>query len=993
MVLGGANDQTINYNISFADATNDNLAISLWSYGKWFPNDCLFTAKQAVGGEESISFCTEPNAGAAGVRAFVRNSGGSIDCLINYNGWVNDTWTHWVINFNNTNNALELWKNNVKVGADTSCSDISIVQSWKTHNDRNGGNHFPGHIDDLTIFSDNLNQSGISQLYNGGAGSPYSASPPTGSEAALNITGTRPVPFSSFKTSSVNFNATVSSNETFNCSLYINGSLNQTGSGPQGDNITVNFTVTFGTEGYYTYNFNCSQAYDSDSTVNVSFWADMTSPTITTNFFNGSIFSTSNITGQFNFSDNIGLYSYNVSIDGNSIGGATGLNVTDYIYNLSVDPSTLSGGSHVLTVRIADGHTKKKISDYDWSNGIFDNYMKYIFPNEGIITTKLKNPSLNDKWTTEKQTDRYTQTLEPSHPSNTITLVEESTMPIYIQTTPGYYGGSWIITGNHWKDYVLENEPSSEVKIKRINDYKVEVTISGIYNNLNKLKFKSIGDLNVVTQNFTFAVINGTFTYNNPVFETDLQTMTFVINKTLGVNTSAVLVWNNTIKSTTKNIYPSFDRYTSTFRVPYVGDDNVNVTFRWDYNLSGVINTSSNVTDTQSVYRIALDNCDNYTATAINFSIFDESTSLPLVGTIHLALNTWRNYPAYYKNDSFDFTGQNNYSICINPAWTSYKTSSLAFEYLAAGYTTEDYTINNLNISSSTHQINLYLSPVNTTQNVIVTLLDTDYNKLEGYEVIVKRYYPESGTTIVTESTETNHDGNALVHLTLYNVYYSFEFKKDGVTIDTVAPAKYFSTSNTFVLDLKSLVTQFGEKVSYRVTPTSPVSPVNTKFNFEVVSEGGYIDFFAIDTIFGGAPYDSNISNPTGGNASLTFNLTGHSGWLLFNYSIKLVDEDLFTFQREYFINNYTSTGYSLEDQKASWEGVFPVMWRVIIAVIISIIAMLVFIPYIGTEASGIIAFVVQAWFVYWGWIPLWIGIVEGILVIGLYLVMPRGGV
>ena len=52
---------------------------------------------------------------------------------------------------------------------------------------------------------------------------------------------------------------------------------------------------------------------------------------------------------------------------------------------------------------------------------------------------------------------------------------------------------------------------------------------------------------------------------------------------------------------------------------------------------------------------------------------------------------------------------------------------------------------------------------------------------------------------------------------------------------------------------------------------------------------------------------------------------------------------------------------------------------------------MLTFVPFIGPEAGGIIAILAQIIFIVIGWIPLWIGIIEGLLLFGLYLLLPGG--
>ena len=851
-------------------------------------------------------------------------------------------------------------------------------------------NQITGRFDEYMIFDHQLNATEANNTYWCGN---YSTCGAAGgaSQDTVNISNVKPITNSQFSATTINFNGTVISSGDYNCSLYINNTLIETTEYSSTDNY-INFTRTL-EEGNHTFYFYCEDNTTNETTSENIFYLDITPPTKEDAFLNNSVYFKDNITGQFNFSDDFILHSYNISIDGTQIAGRYGIGSPTAQYNLSYDPSTLSIGVHTLGLRWADGHTAEELGgDYDWNNGLFNDYMRYRFYDQGYIKSQLKDSSWFDTWKTERLRDRYIQILKPANPSSTITIVEESDMLIYIYNKPGYYGGYWIVMGNHWKDYLLKDEPNTKVSIKRITNYKVEVTISGI-EHPERLEFNSIGDLNIVTKDYTFYTTNATLTYSEPVFETDQQTMTLEINTTGGSTTDAQLYWNGTLQTSTKTNHSNYDSYSAVFSTPKINNAQENITFYWLYDITLNGTETGNITNNQSVYRMSIDNCSTYSARAINFTLIDEETNIPINGTIHATIHTSRSDSTNYRSNSFDFNGANLYSICIYPSFANYNITSYSFEYLAEGYATEEYMFYNLRISNQTQLINLYLVNESVSENVVITLKDIDDNLLEDYTIRVKRFYPETGEEITTEITETDHNGNAVVHLVLNDVYYSFSIEKEGEVVKIIDPAKYYTTSHTFVIDISETILNFEDKVYYSTSPDSPVQSQPTNFSLTTISPGNYIEWFAIYTYFNGTDHLSNSSDTDGGTVQIEVDLTNVTGWLTITYYIKVEDEDLFSFTGGYFVTDITPGDYSIEKQKSEWEGVFSVMWRAIVAVLVSIFAVLVFVPFIGTEAAGIIGFLIQVGFLIIGWIPLWMGIVEGVMLIGLYLLSQRGAV
>ena len=798
------------------------------------------------------------------------------------------------------------------------------------------------------------------------------------------------------------FSFTVSgSSDTYSCSLFLNDSSYGTNSSTLDSTATTIIASTI-PDGIYTWYVNCTSDVTTNQSEIRTITIDTEAPAINDNFINNSAYLQNTITGQFNFTDNILLHSLNISIDDSAIYTNESIDATFLQYDLSIDPATLSNGVHELFIRIADGHTAIQLKSpdaYNPSNGIFNNYARYSIrkPYPALdITMYLKDQSVFDSWEITKKSDRYSETLRPSKPLTTQIFIVESDQYIYIINDPkGNYKGQWLIIGDHWKDFVLKNEPGSKVSITRITNNKVEVTISGI-KNTEELTFESTGDLNIVTKTYNFYVSNSSI--NSPAysFETDYQTITFEINKTGNVSTNAELYWNSTFKESTKTSYTNYDKYTAVFRTPFIENQEENITAYWDYNVTDGSTESNNITFNQTAYRMSIDTCSEYTAKAINFTLMDEVLNEPLTidGEIHAAMQISRSNVSDYRTTNLDYTGSSNYSLCIYPSWANYTIDFTNFEYMADGYSNREYSTSAFEISNATQEIKLYLINLSDSTNVIMSLRDSNDDVLEGYNIRVKRYYPATGEEVTSEISRTDYNGQAIARLVLYNYYYSFSIEElDGTVIKLISPSKIYSEFLTFVVDVEEEELNFEDKVWYSISPDSPVQSQPVNFSFITISPGFYIEWFAIGTRFNSTDYLDNSTDADGGTVTIELDLTNQTGWLSITYYIQAANETLLTFDRGYFVTDIVPGDYSIEGQREGWEDIFGVMWRVVVAVLVSIIAVLLLVPFIGPESAGVVGVLSQIGFTIMGWIPLWMIIVEAVILIGLYLMSNRGQV
>jgi len=660
-----------------------------------------------------------------------------------------------------------------------------------------------GRIDNFRIsntpYTYNGAGSDVNLSYNAGAGYDFLTPTPSTSDT-LNISDSLPLNNTQFGADTIKFNLTMNASQDSNCTLYLNGVENGTNGYIPGDNHLVEFEPTFQIQ-TYNYFINCYDKNTSKNTTTKTVYIDYNAPTSINLLTNNSIIY-GNLTGQFNFTDDVTLYSFNISIDGNSIDSGVDLNTTFYPYNLSYDATNLTLGSHELTVTYADGHTANKIGKYDWKNGLFNNYLQYDFSGK-YIKIESANPSLFDSWSSTKQFDRYIFNYKPSNPKANQKFVVSSDEYISIIANKNKYGGSWIVVDDKWMDFVNPDEPQAKIKIKRLTDNSVSVSITGLLHP-EKQKYNSIGDLNIVTEVYNFITTNATATYSSMVSETETQTLTLRVEKLGNVDsTTADLVYNGTTYAMTQLIYGDYDLYQTSLVTPEIDNFNSIVNLYFRFNATNEFGTTELQTTTvnQTIFQISISNCSNSSwAKALTFHSKDEEQDLEMSDlTLNLDLNVWIESAAAYRQFSYGLSGEDNYSICIYPNETTYYVDAV-MEYKESNssntYANRKYYLVNYTLDNVTDDIYLYNLLESRAEEITIRVYDrtTGRNIPDAY-VKVLRYYPETGVYKTVEVEKTDQQGQTLAKMVLYDVFYKFIVEKDGVVVLSTGVEKILSVS------------------------------------------------------------------------------------------------------------------------------------------------------------------------------------------------------
>lgn len=189
----------------------------------------------------------------------------------------------WTYDGSNT----KLWKN--AVNTDTvavsgyTIKDVGYIVIGSTELPSHTPRYSSYDLDELMFFNQTINQSLISYLYNEGNGLIINVTTevPVGETKTLNLSAALPLTDTQLNVSDVTFNLTANSSTAFNCSLYINSTLNETKYFPLGADIYVNYTKSLLADNTYSWYVECKNLNNSENTTAATLYIDTTIPQIT----------------------------------------------------------------------------------------------------------------------------------------------------------------------------------------------------------------------------------------------------------------------------------------------------------------------------------------------------------------------------------------------------------------------------------------------------------------------------------------------------------------------------------------------------------------------------------------------------------------------------------------------------------------------------------------------------------------------------------------
>ena len=188
----------------------------------------------------------------------------------------------------------------------------------------------------------------------------------------------------------------------------------------------------------------------------------------------------------------------------------------------------------------------------------------------------------------------------------------------------------------------------------------------------------------------------------------------------------------------------------------------------------------------QQVDPIDIVECTNISELLINISLYDEETTLGIVGDLELNLQI-------YTKDSVEtvttFNGTFNNThykeICLSPK-LSYDLlyQDMEIRYLKDGYATEFYNIQRADLTDYPVNLSLYDLNQNDSTEFSVTYKNDDFIFTEGAIVQLQRKYVGEDIYRIVEAPMTGSGGKTTLHIDLNNVKYRASVVKDGELLD-----------------------------------------------------------------------------------------------------------------------------------------------------------------------------------------------------------------
>lgn len=652
--------------------------------------------------------------------------------------------------------------------------------------------------------------------------------PPPG---GINLTNSSPAEGTNFNTQNISFSTVGDFLNWTNCTLYIDGDYNETKTGYFGNQTLVNFSDKFLDTGTNTYEISCINNQSNGTTGNITFYIDINYPGIVDDFINHSMYFEKNLTAQFNLSDDIILSRFNISIDGNSV-YTKALSSSSYQLNWSYNVSYLSVGNHTMHLLIADGHTKKKLKDpdgYKSNTNRISHKLKYSIRGDYDpmdIEIEHINGSFFDSWEVYEKTDRFSEKFNPYNKKSVQKFRVTSTKSIRIITDErNHYGGKWLITGDHWRDFVIPNQPAAKVKYKRVDDKTVDVTISQLEPDL-PIEFDSLGDINILNFYHDFYRINMSTSYDDIVFAG------FAYDFNLSVDFGELMYnWSNFTSpalfendgknyTSTQTLFNSTNaKYRIVFGATYNSSQLGVIDFNWHFNMTNFTKELLSLAG-GSYNRLAVEvgKCNgslNYTI--LNISYADELTEEEINVTDAYDLAIYDG--TYYYNQTSFWNETDDHALCtgIDPGiaqynWYVWGTFTLSKdEYVTRIINIDEatpYTVSN----NPARELQFYLIGIDNSTTVKYNWLSTNFELLDGTMRIYRCL--DNGSKELIESTPVIA-GAGYANIQLLLQPYSYDITVDGITYEdasgygqchTEATTEVTYYVDTSVVDLTSLI-------------------------------------------------------------------------------------------------------------------------------------------------------------------------------------------
>ena len=586
--------------------------------------------------------------------------------------------------------------------------------------------------------------------------------------------------------------------------------FNETETGSGYKSFLTNFT-----DGVYTYEFfvqNITNGVFSNP-ISRTLTIDTTFPTITINGDNS--FDSNNIARisqylnylflNISFSDTTNLFGVliNITKDGVSffnytnISFGTGIGNKTFNFTRNISTGSWPPGVFNVSVTASDSHTSATINDYDISSFLGKITFKTNEGNE--ISISAGGSSLST--TNTKRKDRYEFGFNYllSSTNRKFTLTSKSKI-YYLPNSK--YNGHFVILGEklngNWVDF---EGVGGDYTVKKISDFKYEIDFINLPND-NKISFKSLGGVNIVTEEFKW--YKGNYTTIAPKTSSFGNTETFTLNisrnSTFAVPNATFIYDGVTFSTTTTDVNPNYIIFSRDLSIPSPTLVSNVINFTWAVNINQSDDSVYffNITNSVNVSLSLIDNCTDYNNTILVINGKDEETDRDVNLTLNIlfAPSTESNS----GNNSYELSGSTNYTFCTDS--DSNFTLDSIMEYGDETYTDRKYYLNDFAIDTSQIQrVTLYHLNNSKASEIVFTVFDTTTgDRVPNAFIKILRFYPGENVFRIVEIAKTDVVGQSLGKMVLADVFYKFIIEAPAGTVKL----------NTGVLRILSLTRNFG---------------------------------------------------------------------------------------------------------------------------------------------------------------------------------------
>jgi len=613
-----------------------------------------------------------------------------------------------------------------------------------------------GYIDDILIFNETaLTEAQISELYLGDFPNPFNVTV----LYPLNSTG-----FNEGNLTAVNNKVwiNITSNTTVADTCYLNDTYWTLNSNNGTHWYFLNNSLL--SDNKYIITAYCNKSGTDNGTTTLEVRIDTTPPALqpavnlannNTVIINGSLIT------QINLTDNIEVYSFNISLQ-NSTGIYAGSNLGTALYNVNI--SYKPGDNIYFDVYVCDAHTNQQIQNFadikTYNNGLdFVEKKKFVFWDDKYVRVYPSDFSSYHTPNAVKLRDRYTfefnRNTEPSLP---VTFIVESSDFIDIVNSQKYKGHLVIPAQERWIDF--ENPEVKDVSFNRVSNTKIEVTLYGITS--SKMIFNSIGELNCYEARYYWGDLNPIETFSNSTIVGSLET--FTLNTTLDTATmttiNATLFYNNTAYYT-----EGTENFSVSLNVPSSPPADIyNYEFNWVVEVDGV---SYNLTKhNQTVLNMYLDTCNGSNIVTRIFNISNEQDpNLNLNATLELEATLWY-LDSSSKNIYLSYGRNTTHRLCIYPGNLTF-SADIYIRYTNPDSFTHRYYIINGSFNGTNQTVPLY--NFNSTTDIsdlkITTRDKSTYDYMSNVIGKLQRRYSGEGVWRTVQMDESGDFGNIFFNI------------------------------------------------------------------------------------------------------------------------------------------------------------------------------------------------------------------------------------